>query len=49
MRFCFSEGVAHWRPDTETQQVHPPQSRMEESSYTYSCRTDRKYNLKEDL
>lgn len=37
---CLSEGVAHRRRGTETQQVHPPQSCMEESSYTHSCGAD---------
>lgn len=35
---CLSEGVANWRADTQA--VHPPQSRMEESSHTYSCGAD---------
>lgn len=37
---CLSEGVAHWRLDTETQQVNLPQSCMEESSHTNSCGAD---------
>lgn len=33
----FLEGVAFRRINAETQQVVPPQCRMEKSSYTYSC------------
>lgn len=35
LHLCLAEGVSHWGLDTETQQVRPPQSRMEESSYTH--------------
>lgn len=36
----FSEGVELWVPDAEAQQMHPAQSRVEESSHTHRCRAD---------
>lgn len=44
MCVCLSESVTARWVNTETQQILPSQSSMEESSYTYSCGADGESN-----